>query len=136
MFTEIEIKTRDKVDLVDITARVQDVVDRADVTEGTCFVYCPHTTSGIVLNENWDASVERDLAMVLDRTAPQDLSYDHGEGNAPAHVKSVLVGSDHFIFVRDGKLQMGRWQGVFFAEFDGPRRRTLWIKVVKDDKRD
>ena len=136
MFTEIEIKTRDKVDLVDITARVQDVVDRADVTEGTCFVYCPHTTSGIVLNENWDASVERDLAMVLDRTAPRDLSYDHGEGNAPAHVKSVLVGSDHFIFVRDGKLQMGRWQGVFFAEFDGPRRRTLWIKVVKDDKRD
>lgn len=136
MLSEIDIKTRDKVDLVDITAQVQDVVDQADVTEGTCFVYCPHTTAGIVLNENWDTSVERDIAMVLDRTAPQDLSYRHGEGNAPAHVKSVLVGSDHFIFVRDGKLQMGRWQGVFLAEFDGPRRRTLWVKVVKDSDRD
>ena len=132
MTTEIHIKTRDKIDLVDITADVQDVVDQAGVSEGTCFVYCPHTTAGIVLNENWDTSVERDIAMVLDRTAPQDLSYRHGEGNAPAHVKSVLVGSDHFVFVRGGSLRMGRWQGIFLAEFDGPRRRTLWVKVVAD----
>jgi secondary thiamine-phosphate synthase enzyme len=136
MLNEINIKTRDKVDMVDITAQVQEVVDRAGVTEGVCFVYCPHTTAGIALNENWDTSVERDIAMVLDRTAPQDLSYRHGEGNAPAHVKSVLVGSDHFVFVHDSRLQMGRWQGIFLTEFDGPRRRTVWVKVVKDGDRD
>jgi secondary thiamine-phosphate synthase enzyme len=135
MVTKIDIKTRDKVDLVDVTAEVQNVVDRADITEGTCFIYCPHTTSGIVLNENWDSSVERDVAMILDRMAPQDLDYRHREGNAPAHAKSVLVGSDHFIFVQDGTLQMGRWQGVFLAEFDGPRSRTLWVKVVEDGDR-
>jgi secondary thiamine-phosphate synthase enzyme len=136
MLKKIQIRTQDKTDLVDVTARIQEVVDQTNVDEGTCFVYCPHTTAGIVLNENWDASVERDIAMVLDRTAPQDLAYRHAEGNAPAHVKSVLVGSDHFILVEDGTLQMGRWQGVFLAEFDGPRTRTLWVKVVKDGNRD
>ena len=135
MITHIEITTRDKVDLIDITAQIQEIVEQSDVSEGICFVYCPHTTAGIVLNENWDASVERDIAMVLDRTAPQDLSYRHHEGNAPAHVKSVLVGSDHFLFIHESHLKMGRWQGVFLAEFDGPRHRTLWINLVKDGDR-
>ena len=129
MFKKIEIQTRNKVDLIDITDRIQDAIREKQISEGVCFVYCPHTTAGIVLNENWDADVEKDLAMVLNNIVPDDLPYRHGEGNSPAHIKSVLVGSDHFIFVQNGQLQMGQWQGVFLAEFDGPRHRTVWVKV-------
>ena len=132
MFKKIEIQTRNKVDLIDITDRIQDAIREKQVSEGVCFVYCPHTTAGIVLNENWDADVEKDLAMVLNKIVPDDLSYRHGEGNSPAHIKSVLVGSDHFIFVQNGQLQMGQWQGVFLAEFDGPRHRTVWVKVQSE----
>jgi len=133
MFVQIEIQTRNKVDLVDITEQVQSAVTKTDVKEGICFLYCPHTTAGIVLNENWDPSVEKDVSMLLDRIVPQDLSYQHSEGNSPAHIKSVLVGTDHFIFIRQGKLKMGRWQGIFFADFDGPRRRKLWLRVIRDE---
>lgn len=132
MLTKIEIQTRGKVDLVDITAEVQRAVEVKGIAEGTCFVYCPHTTAGLVLNENWDPTVERDLAMVLDHVVPEDLAYRHSEGNSPGHIKSVLVGSDHFIFVENTRLQMGRWQGIFLADFDGPRKRTVWVKIVSD----
>lgn len=132
MFKKIEIQTRNKVDLIDITDRIQDAIREKQISEGVCFVYCPHTTAGIVLNENWDADVEKDLAMVLKKIIPDDLPYRHGEGNSPAHIKSVLVGSDHFIFVQNGQLQMGRWQGVFLAEFDGPRHRTVWVKIQSE----
>ena len=132
MFRKIEIPTRAKVDFIDITAEIQRVVQDADVDEGICFVYCPHTTAGIVLNENWDPDVENDIAMLLERIAPERLPYRHSEGNSTAHIKSVLLGSDHFIFVQERRLFLGQWQGVFLAEFDGPRRRTIWIKVVGD----
>jgi len=133
MFVQIEVQSRNKVDFLDITEQVQSALGKTDVQEGICFIYCPHTTAGIVLIENWDPSVEKDLAMLLDRMVPQDLSYRHGEGNSPAHIKSVLVGTDHFIFIRQGRLKMGRWQGIFFAEFDGPRRRKVWLRVVSDE---
>lgn len=133
MFVQIEVQSRNKVDFLDITDQIQSAVGDTDVQEGICFIYCPHTTAGIVLNENWDPSVEKDLTMLLDRMVPQDLSYRHGEGNSPAHIKSVLVGSDHFIFIRQGKLKMGRWQGIFFADFDGPRRRNVWLRVIRDE---
>jgi secondary thiamine-phosphate synthase enzyme len=133
MFVQIKIQSRNKVDLVDITEQVQDAVANTGIEEGICFLYCPHTTAGIVLNENWDPSVEKDVSMLLDRMVPQDLSYRHREGNSPAHIKSILVGTDHFIFVREGRLKMGQWQGIFFADFDGPRHRNLWLRVVKDE---
>lgn len=132
MFVKLEIQTRGKVDLVDITAEIQNVVTNQDVEEGICFVYCPHTTAGIVLNENWDPSVEHDIAMVLNRMIPENLPYRHSEGNSPGHIKSVLIGSDHFMFVQHHQLQMGRWQGIFLADFDGPRRRSVWVKIVTD----
>ena len=132
MFRKIEIATRAKVDFIDITAEIQRAVQDADVDEGMCFIYCPHTTAGIVLNENWDPDVENDVAMLLERIAPEGLPYRHSEGNSTAHIKSVLLGSDHFIFVQGGRLSMGQWQGIFLAEFDGPRRRTVWIRVVGD----
>ncbi len=131
MFKQIEIQTRTKVDLLDITADIQRAITEMPVQEGVCFLFCPHTTAGIVLNENWDPTVERDLAMVLEHMVPEGLSYTHGEGNSPAHVKSVLLGSDHFIIITQHQLQLGQWQGVFFAEFDGPRRRHIWIRVIR-----
>jgi len=132
MFRKIEIATRAKVDFIDITADIQQVVQEAAVDEGMCFIYCPHTTAGIVLNENWDPDVESDIAMLLARIAPEGLPYRHSEGNSTAHIKSVLLGSDHFVFVQERQLQMGQWQGIFLAEFDGPRRRSVWIKIVQD----
>ena len=130
MFKQIEIQTRTKVDLLDITAEIEQAIAEAPIEEGVCFLFCPHTTAGIVLNENWDPAVEHDLAMVLERMVPPGLPYTHNEGNAPAHVKSVLVGSDHFILITRHQLQLGQWQGVFFAEFDGPRRRHIWLRVI------
>lgn len=132
MFMQIEIQTSSKVDLVDITGDVQRALDETGVAEGICFLFCPHTTAGLVLNENWDPTVETDVAMVLDRMVPEGLPYRHSEGNSPGHVKSVLVGADHFVFIQKHKLQLGTWQGIFFAEFDGPRRRKVWIKVNGD----
>jgi secondary thiamine-phosphate synthase enzyme len=132
MFIKIDVQTRSKVDLVDITSRVVDALAESEVKEGVCFIYCPHTTAGIVLNENWDPSVEKDIAMVLEHIVPDDLSYSHREGNSPAHIKSVLVSTDHFVLVHQGELQLGQWQGVFLADFDGPRHRTIWLNVWDD----
>lgn len=131
MYKQIEIQSRNKVDLLDITQDIERAVADMPIEEGICFLFCPHTTAGIVLNENWDPTVERDLAMVLEHMVPDGLRYTHGEGNSPSHVKSVLLGSDHFIIVSRHRLQLGQWQGIFFAEFDGPRRRRIWIRVLR-----
>lgn len=130
MYKQIEIQTRNKVDLLDITTAIEHAIAEIPIEEGICFLFCPHTTAGIVLNENWDPTVEQDLAMVLEHMVPDGLRYAHHEGNSPAHVKSVLLGSDHFIIISQHQLQLGQWQGVFFAEFDGPRRRRIWIRVL------
>ena len=132
MFARLEIQTRNKVDFIEITAEVQQAVNEKSIDEGICFVYCPHTTAGIVLNENWDPTVEKDVTILLKHMVPEDLPFRHEEGNSPSHIKSILVGSDHFIFVQEQRLQLGQWQGIFLAEFDGPRRRTIWIKIVPD----
>ncbi len=133
MFVKIDIQTRNKVDLLDITEKIQTAVRDSEIEEGVCYLFCPHTTAGLILNENWDASVRQDIKMVLERIVPDDLSYRHREGNSPAHIKAVLVGSDHFLFVQNGELQKGQWQGIFFAEFDGPRHRNLWIRIIEDE---
>lgn len=132
MFVKIDVQTRSKIDLLDITDRIKQALAETAIAEGICFLYCPHTTAGLVLNENWDPSVETDVSMVLNRMVPDNLPYRHGEGNSPAHIKAVLVGTDHSIFVHNNDLQMGRWQGIFLAEFDGPRHRSIWIRVVGD----
>lgn len=132
MFIRLDTQTRSKVDLIDITDQVKAAIAEAGVGDGICFLFCPHTTAGIVLNEDWDPAVESDVAMVLERIVPDSLAYRHGEGNSPGHIKAVLVGNDHFIFVHGGEPALGQWQGIYLAEFDGPRHRTLWVKVVSD----
>ena len=128
---QIEISTRGRQTFHDITAEVQAAVNRSGVQEGICFIFCPHTTAGVTLNENWDASVQHDIGVGLDAISPQRAEYRHGEGNSPAHIKSSLMGASLAVFVEGGKVLLGQWQGIYFAEFDGPRRRHLWLKFLK-----
>jgi secondary thiamine-phosphate synthase enzyme len=127
---QIEIRTQEKQGFYDITSQLRDVVRQSDVQSGICYVFCPHTTAGLTLNENWDADVQHDMKIGLDAISPDRSEYRHGEGNSPAHIKSTLVGATQFVFVEDGKLALGRWQGIYLAEFDGPRSRHVWVKVM------
>ena len=117
---------------MDVTAQVQKVVASSGVVTGVCYLYVPHTTAAITINECADPDVARDVEGALDLLIPARGPYRHSEGNSDSHVKSVLVGASQVIHVEGGKLVLGRWQGVFFCEFDGPRDRRLQIKVVAD----
>jgi len=129
MAQQIEVRTRSHDELVDITDRVQQVVGRSGVQTGLCHVFVPHTTAGLTLNENWDPAVRRDMLMALVRLVPWDDDYQHGEGNSAAHVKASLVGFSHTLLVESGRLILGSWQGIYLAEFDGPRRRRVLVRV-------
>lgn len=127
---QLQVSTRGRQAFHDITSEVQAVVSREGVQEGVCFIFCPHTTAGLTLNENWDPSVQHDMGVGLDAISPPRPEYRHGEGNSPAHLKSSLVGAAQFVPIAGGQLVLGRWQGVYLAEFDGPRRRKVMVKVV------
>lgn len=130
MRTELAVRTTRHTEFVEITGDVQRVVEESSVREGVCTVFVPHTTAGITINENADPDVVADMIYALEKAAPwKDSQYRHGEGNAAAHVKSSLMGHSVHVFVRDGKLQFGTWQGIFFCEFDGPRSRKVWVTV-------
>ncbi len=128
---QIEVQTRSREELVDITAEIQRVVSESGVREGICYIYVPHTTAGVTINETWDPSVRRDIEDTLRKIAPRNAPYRHTEGNADAHVKVTMTGCSTFVFVSGGKLVLGTWQGIYLAEFDGPRRRRVLIKVVE-----
>lgn len=127
---QIEVSTRGRQAFHDITAKVQAVVSGSAVEDGLCFVFCPHTTAGLTLNENWDATVQHDIGVGLDTISPQRSEYRHREGNSPAHLKSSLVGASQSVMITGGKLVLGTWQGIYLAEFDGPRRRKVLVKVM------
>lgn len=124
---ELEVATRRRVEFVDITARVASAVRDAGLSDGAVVVSVAHTTAGITINENADPSVRADLAMALERLAPPDLPYRHAEGNSDAHLKASLMGNSVTVPVAGGRLLLGTWQGIYFAEFDGPRRRTARV---------
>jgi secondary thiamine-phosphate synthase enzyme len=128
----LDIETRDRTQFVDITERVAREVALSGARLGAVLVYVPHTTAGVTINENADPSVRRDLLMTLERLVPRDLPFSHREGNADAHVKASLVGSNVVVPVEDGRLALGTWQGVFFTEFDGPRRRRVVVQMLND----
>jgi secondary thiamine-phosphate synthase enzyme len=129
----LSVKTDRRTQLVDVTAQVQKVVAASGVARGVCYLYVPHTTAAITINECADPDVARDVEGALDRLIPKTGPFRHGEGNSDAHVKAVLVGTSQMVLVEEGKLALGRWQGVFFCEFDGPRDRRLQVKVVADE---
>ena len=131
MLNRLSIRTRSQSELMDITPLVSDIVHKSKVENGVCYVFVPHTTAGITINENADPSVRQDILMELDKLVPWQGNYSHLEGNAAAHIKASLVGSSETIPIENGELVLGTWQGVFFAEFDGPRRREVWVKITK-----
>jgi secondary thiamine-phosphate synthase enzyme len=130
MLEQIQVSTRGRQAFHDIVSEVQSIVTQSGVKEGVCFLFCPHTTAGLTLNENWDPDVRHDIGIGLDAISPRRPEYQHGEGNSPAHLKSSLVGASQCVLVSGGKLVLGTWQGVYLAEFDGPRRRKVWVKIV------
>lgn len=127
---KITIRTKRRVEFVDITSQVQSCVGRSGIKDGICYVYVPHTTAGITINENADPSVVRDIIAFLYELVHPDAGYTHIEGNSDAHIKSSIIGNCVTVFVEDNKLALGTWQGIYFTEFDGPRTRNVWVKVV------
>lgn len=128
----INIKTNKRVELIDITEKVQNIVIKAKVDNGICFVFCPHTTAGVTINENADPAVKSDITNTLNKLIPENAGYAHSEGNSDGHVKSSLFGASLSIFVEENKLVLGTWQAVYFCESDGPRARDVWVKVIKE----
>jgi secondary thiamine-phosphate synthase enzyme len=127
----LKVRTERRTQLVDVTDLVRKFVEKAGVASGVCYVYVPHTTAGVMINEHFDPDVATDLEEVFDRLAPRSGPYRHSEGNSDSHAKAALVGTSQVIFVEEGKLALGRWQGIFFCEFDGPRERKMWVKMLK-----
>lgn len=131
MFKQIEVKTSSRVEIVDITSQVEKVLRESEVKQGLLCLYVPHTTAGVFINENADPSVKRDIIKELNKVIPFEDGYSHLEGNAAAHIKSSLVGASESIPVEGGRLLLGTWQGIYFGEFDGPRRRKVLVKVLE-----
>ena len=126
-----EIRTHERNCFVEITSQVSEVVHKHGLADGLCVVYCPHTTAAITINENADPDVVHDMLLWFDRTIPyRQPDFRHGEGNSDSHIKASLVGSSATVIVDKGKLVLGRWQGVYFCEFDGPRTRRVLVKVT------
>jgi secondary thiamine-phosphate synthase enzyme len=132
LITKIDIPTSSRIEFRDITGEIRNIVTKSGVKSGVCYVFVPHTTAGILVNEHADPAVVADIAAQLDAVAPQYKNYRHTEGNAPAHIKASLLGDSRTLFIEDGRLVLGTWQGIFFAEFDGPRRRSALVKIVAD----
>ncbi len=126
------VTTQSRNQLVDITSQVQSAVAGSGVKSGICFIYVPHTTAAVTVNESYDPDVAKDIEAVLSKLVPASRNYAHAEGNADAHIKASLVGSCAQVPIEDGRLMLGRWQGVFFCEFDGPRQRQVQIRIMKD----
>lgn len=126
----IEITTRSRVEMVDVTTEIRRVVAESGIRRGAVLLFVPHTTAAVTINENADPDVARDMVMEINRVIPFDDGYRHGEGNSAAHIKSSLVGASLWLIVEDGRPFLGTWQGIYFCEFDGPRNRRLHIKVL------
>lgn len=126
---KINIKTTKRIDLIDITGQVQLAVARSKINAGVCFIFCPHTTAGLTINENADPSVRKDIINTLNKLVPENAGYSHAEGNADSHVKSSIFGSSLTVFIESGHLALGTWQGIYFCESDGPRSREVWVKI-------
>lgn len=133
MIRYLNIRSKSRTEFIDITQDVQKIINEEDVKNGICYLYVPHTTAGITINEGADPSVQRDIQNLLTRLAPNDLNYLHREGNADAHIKTTIVGNSLFVFIEDGRPVLGTWQSIYFCEFDGPRHRRVAIKIIPDE---
>lgn len=123
--------TSSKHEILDITVKVEEIVRARDIQSGLCVVHVPHTTAGITINENADPDVKTDILRALDMLVPSNIRYDHSEGNSPAHVMASFCGASQTIIIASGRLLLGTWQGIYFCEFDGPREREVYVKIVE-----
>jgi len=129
----VTIRTSRRTELKDVTAEIEAAVRDCGCACGTCLLYVPHTTAGVLVNEGDDPAVARDIEAAFDRLIPRDAGYKHLEGNADSHIKTAFVGSSESVWIENGRLALGRWQAIFFAEFDGPRTRELCVKIISND---
>ena len=128
--TTLQVRTRHREEMVDVTGQVRAAVQAAGVREGICLVASPHTTCGVTVNEGWDPAVAADALGHLRAVVPREAAFDHAEGNSDSHIKTMLVGTSATLVVASGEVQLGRWQAIFLCEFDGPRDRELWLTVA------
>ena len=132
MLHTIQVKTSTSNELIDITREVKKVVKDSNVKNGICYIYTPHTTAAITINENADPDVQRDLVKGLYHFKLEEVHFQHMEGNSPSHVKSSLFGCSETVFIEQGDLYLGTWQGIYFCEFDGPRSRKVVVKIISE----
>lgn len=131
MLKEIEIKTLSRNQLINITSKINKLIRESQTKEGFAVIYTPHTTAGITINESADPDVQRDIINETSRIVPANSYYRHYEGNSDSHIKSSFFGASEYLIIDQGELLLGRWQAVYFCEFDGPRTRKVYIKVVE-----
>lgn len=129
MLKQIEISTSSRTEMVDITSQVEKIVKESGIKEGICYIFVPHTTAAVTINENYDPSVKSDIIKELNKIVPFDDNYSHTEGNSAAHIKASIIGTSEIVIISDGKILLGTWQGIFFCEFDGGRRRKIFLKI-------
>ncbi|MFQ3675953.1 MAG: secondary thiamine-phosphate synthase enzyme YjbQ [Endomicrobiia bacterium] len=129
---ELSITTSRRTEFIDITEKVNLVIKESKIVDGICYLFVPHTTAGITINENADSSVVKDIIKKISSLIPENEDYTHLEGNSDSHIKSTLTGNNLTIFVSGNKLKLGTWQGIYFCEYDGPRRWNVWVKIISD----
>ncbi|HZS52450.1 MAG TPA: secondary thiamine-phosphate synthase enzyme YjbQ [Bryobacterales bacterium] len=130
MLQKLKLQTTARTLMLDVTGQVQKAVERSGVRSGLACIFTPHTTAGVVINEHDDPDVARDILSTLEKLVPRQGDYRHYEENSDSHIKSALAGCSQTVIIEEGRLLLGTWQGVFFCEFDGPRQRELWIKII------
>ena len=131
MIKPMTVKTREQVEFINITAQIEEVVTASGIQDGLVFLFVPHTTAAVTINENADPDVVTDMTSSLDKLIPHQDNYLHYEGNSAAHLKSSLIGASETVAITSGALHLGTWQGIYFCEFDGPRTRKLHIKILE-----
>jgi len=127
----IQVKSRKRIEFIDITQEIRNAVSESGVSDGICWIFVPHTTAGITINENADPSVVVDIQEQLSKLIPYHSHYKHLEGNADAHIKSTITNINNYCFIENGKIVLGTWQGIFFCEYDGPRTRKVLVKIIE-----
>lgn len=132
MIKEFSVNSINKIQMIDITSDINSIIKELNIKEGICVIYCPHTTAGITINENADPDVKIDILKEINKIVPYEDNYRHSEGNSSAHIKASLFGFSEHLIINNGKLLLGTWQGIYFCEFDGPRNRRVYVKILKE----
>jgi len=125
---DLHLNSNKKNEIIDITSKIEKIIN---IKNGICIIYCPHTTAGITINENYDSYVKKDIIKKIDKLIPDEHYFQHSEGNSDSHIKSTLIGNSKTIIIKNSKLVLGTWQGIFFYEFDGPRNRKVIVKFME-----